>query len=421
MAWAQQIVLRLLPALALAGSLSFSVHAQQASDLVDPEQASGSQTVKVVTASRQMVVAASPSAAEAGLEALRAGGTAADAVVVVQTVLGLVEPQSSGLGGGAFLVWYDAGTKKITTFDARETAPAEATPDLFRSPDGKPLSFFEAVVGGRSVGVPGVPMLLETVHRRHGNRPWASLFNPAIKPCRAGLCGVAAFGFLDCRGQGPARRRALDPSLFLRFGRRASHCGPPPRQSRLRRNSDALWPQAVPMHSTAARSLPASWRRCARIQRTPACSRWMTSTAYRVKERAPVCTPYRGYDVCGMGPPSSGAIAIGQILGLLQQFDLRTLGPDDPESWRLIGDATRLAFADRERYLADSDFVSIPKGLLDAAYLQSRATLLRRPTALGETEARGRRARMGQGRTQDRRPLDGNSIDLAFRHRRCRG
>jgi gamma-glutamyltranspeptidase/glutathione hydrolase len=373
--------------LVLAALISFQAAAQQATDLVAPEQATGNRFATAVAASRRMVVAANPVAAQAGLDMLRAGGSAADAAVVVQTVLGLVEPQSSGLGGGAFLVWYDGATGEITTFDARETAPAEATPDLFRRADGKPLDFFEAVVGGRSVGVPGVPRLLETVHRRHGTRPWVSLLDPAIKLAETGfevsprlaasIAGdtgrldaepSARAYFFDAGGAPlPAGRHLVNPAYAATL-KALAHGG-----------ADAFYHGVI-----AARIVEA-------VRRHPTNPGLLSQgdmTAYRVKERSAVCAPYRAYQVCGMGPPSSGAIAIGQILGVLEPFDLAALGPDDPESWRLIGDATRLAFADRERYLADSDFVSLPNGLLDPAYLKDRSALLRRPAALGDDEAK---------------------------------
>lgn len=379
--------LRLLPALALAALVPFQAVAQQATDLVAPEQATGNEIATALVASRQMVVAANPAAAQAGLDMLRAGGSAADAAVVVQTVLGLVEPQSSGLGGGAFLVWYDGATGEITAFDARETAPAEATPDLFRRADGTPLDFFEAVVGGRSVGVPGVPRLLETVHRRHGTRPWASLLGPAIKLAESGfeVSPRLAASIADDKGRLDAepstRAYFFDASgAALAPGQRLVNPAYAATLKALAQGGADAFYQGV----IAARIVEA-------VRRHPTNPGLLSQgdmAAYRVKERPAICAPYRTYRVCGMGPPSSGAIAIGQILGVLEPFDLAALGPDDPESWRLIGDATRLAFADRERYLADSDFVSIPTGLLDPAYLKDRSTLLRRPTALGDEEAK---------------------------------
>ncbi len=176
-----------LVSLVTIGTLTASAWAQQAADTLAPEVGSGSEAKTAVHAKQQMVVAAHPLAAEAGLEVLRAGGNAADALVAVQATLGLVEPQSSGLGGGAFLAWYDARTGTVTTFDGRETAPAAATPELFMGADGKPLPFFDAVVGGRSVGVPGVPRLLETVHKRYGRKPWTGLFQSTIGLAEAGF------------------------------------------------------------------------------------------------------------------------------------------------------------------------------------------------------------------------------------------
>jgi gamma-glutamyltranspeptidase/glutathione hydrolase len=376
----------LLPALALATLLPLQAGAQQATDLVQPEQATGSRAAAAVTAKHQMVVAANPLAAQAGLDVLRAGGSAADAAVAVQTVLGLVEPQSSGLGGGAFFVWYDAASGELTTFDARETAPAEATPDLFRGAGGKPLPFFDAVVGGRSVGVPGVPRLLETVHRRYGTRPWNSLFEPAIRLADDGFAVSPRLAAAIAEDKG---RLDLEPSTRAYFFDAAG--APLPAGHRLANPAYAETLKALAHGGADAFYNGRIGARLVEAVRThpknPGLLSGRDMAAYRVKERPAVCARYRGHEVCGMGPPSSGAFAIGQILGMLEPFDLTTLGADDPESWRLIGDATRLAFADRERYLADSDFVSIPKGLLDPAYLRDRSALLRRPTALGEDEA----------------------------------
>jgi len=374
-----------LLALPLSVLLACPATAQQAADTVAPEQRSAITERRPVRASGQMVVAANPLAAGAGLDVLRSGGNSADALVAVQTVLGLVEPQSSGLGGGAFLVWYDAKSGTVTTFDGRETAPAAATPDLFLGADGKPLDFFQAVIGGRSVGVPGVPRLLETVHARFGKLPWAQLMQPAIDLAENGFAVsprmhkmvVDDIGRLDTQ---PATRAYFFDAL-----------GAPVAAGTTLRNPD---------YATSLRMIaeggadafykgPIAGRIVAAVNGHPTSpgSLGIDDLAnYRVKERSAVCAPYRGLSVCGMGPPSSGALAIGQILGMVEPFDLATLGPDDPETWRIIGDATRLAFADRERYIADSDFVSIPKGLLNPDYLKTRAALIRRATALPDDQ-----------------------------------
>lgn len=369
---------------ALTALLSWApASAQQASDVLAPEAGSGVTAKAPVHAAKRMVVAAHPLAAEAGLKVLRDGGSAADAAVAVQTVLGLVEPQSSGLGGGAFLVWYDASAGTITTFDGRETAPAAATPDLFVGPDGKPLGFFEAVVGGRSVGTPGVPKLLETFHARYGKLPWADLFSPAIHLAEEGFQVSPRLNALITEDVGRLDQEPAARAYFF------TPDGAPLPTGFLLKNPD----YAATLRAIASGGADAFYRGpiaeriVDAVRDHPANPGGLTLvdlSSYSVKERAAVCAPYRGYEVCGMGPPSSGAIAIGQILGMVEPFDVATLGADDPESWRIIGDATRLAFADRERYVADSDFVAMPKGLLNGSYLKSRSEMIRRPTALPE-------------------------------------
>jgi gamma-glutamyltranspeptidase/glutathione hydrolase len=328
-----------------------------------------------VEAENWMIAAANPLAVEAGAAVLRAGGSAADALVAVQVVLGLVEPQSSGLGGGAFLVFYDAGAGRLTTLDARETAPLAARPTLFLKKDGEPMGFFDAVVGGRSVGTPGTPALLEKVHRRWGQRPWPSLFEDAIR--------LAENGF------------AVSPRLAGLVARDAERLAKHPRTAAY------FLPDGVPLAEGAtltnkayARTLRALARDGAEafytgeiaadivrsVQRAggnPGKLALEDLALYEVIERAPVCVAYRALDVCGMGPPSSGALTVGQILGALNSHDLAMLGRENIQAWRLIGDASRLAFADRGRYMADSDFVPMPTtGLVDAAYLAKRAALL---------------------------------------------
>jgi len=353
----------------------------QSGDVIAPEPDTGSEDKAAVVAKKQMVVAANPLAAEAGLEALREGGSAADALVAVQTVLGLVEPQSSGLGGGAFVVWYDAGTKLVTSFNARETAPAAAKPDLFLGADGKPMDFYTAVVGGRSVGVPGVPLLLQTLHSRYGKLPWEAGFDQAIALAEKGFAVSPRLNALiaddiDALASEPAAK-----AYFL------DAAGQPLAVGTTLRNPEYAETLKLLAKGGAGAfySGPLAGKIVAAVTGHPTNPGGMTLAdlaGYEVREYAAVCQPYRGFDVCGMGPPSSGGIAIGQILGMIEPFEIGTLGKDDPESWRIIGDATRLAFADRGRYVADFDFVSIPKGLLNADYLAARSALLRRPTAL---------------------------------------
>jgi gamma-glutamyltranspeptidase/glutathione hydrolase len=375
---------RAMPMLLLAASLGLALSgpasAQQASDTVAPEAATSPAPSLAAVAKRQMVVAANPLAAQVGRDILRAGGTAADAIVAIQAVLGLVEPQSSGLGGGAFLVWYDAASGKVTTFDGRETTPKRATQDLFLGPDGKPMKFFDAVVGGRSVGTPGVVRLLAAAHDRFGKLDWAGLFDPAIDLARQGFDVSPRLAALVADDAGRLGGEPTTRDYFLPGGK--------PLQAGQRLRNEAYAQTLAALASGGPQAFytgPIAEAIVAAVHghaRNPGLLAADDLASYAAVERPAVCAPYRGLDVCGMGPPSSGGLAIGQILGMVEPFDLATLGPDDPQSWRIIGDATRLAFADRERYVADADFVSVPDGLLDADYLKARSQLLRRPTAL---------------------------------------
>ncbi|MEO0569969.1 MAG: gamma-glutamyltransferase, partial [Pseudomonadota bacterium] len=376
--------------------LPFAALAQQAADAVQPEAAgtgsfATSPEAEIALKAKRaglplkaddwMVVAANPLAVEAGARVLRVGGSAADAMIAVQAVLGLVEPQSSGLGGGAFLIWYDGASGIMTTLDARETAPMAATPRLFQNADGEPVGFFDAVVGGGSVGVPGVPLLLEEAYARWGRADWRELFNDAIAHAEDGFPVSPRMAMM-------IERDAERLSTFRRTRNYFLPDGVPLKEGQILTNPDYAQSLrilardgAAPFYTgkiandivTAVRTAPSN----------PGLLSREDLALYRVKERLPVCGDYRGHKICGMGPPSSGALAVGQILGLLEPFDMAGLGPQSAESWRLIGDASRLAFADRGRYVADSDYVPVPvEGMLDAGYLAQRAELLQSTTAL---------------------------------------
>ncbi|NKX36344.1 gamma-glutamyltransferase [Rhodobacteraceae bacterium R_SAG4] len=385
---------------AIFATLATPLIAQQAADAVAPETATIgpgaaglvlSDAASAAMAARNagepvladdwMVAAANPLAVEAGARVLRDGGTAADAMVAVQTVLGLVEPQSSGLGGGAFLVYYDATTGALSTLDGRETAPLAATPTLFQDHNGEPLKFFDAVVGGRSVGTPGTPALMETAHRKWGKSNWGGLFTDAIR--------LAELGFAVSPRM--AESIANDAERLSRFPETATYFlpeGAPLEAGQVITNQ----PYADVLRRIAMEGTDAFYTGpvAADIVRTvqsaagnPGVLSELDLALYQVKERPAVCASYRAYEACGMGPPSSGALTVGQILGMLEPYDLAALGADNPVSWRLIGDASRLAFADRGRYMADSDYVPMPtKGLVDAEYLAERAKLLQGDTAL---------------------------------------
>ncbi|HEX2148497.1 MAG TPA: gamma-glutamyltransferase family protein, partial [Pseudorhizobium sp.] len=358
------------------------VLAQQASDATAPEGATGTRTAERVESKQYMVAAANPLAAQAGRDVLAKGGNAIDAMVAVQTVLGLVEPQSSGLGGGAFLVYYEASSGRLTTFDGRETAPMEATPKLFLDNQGQPLKFMDAVVGGRSVGTPGTVKLLHEVHSRLGKAEWASLFHPAIKLASEGFEVSPRLASLIAGEGDKLKTYESTTSYFF------DEAGAPLEAGSILKNQN----YAETLRAIASGGADAFYKgpiadAVVNTVREAAGNPGVLSLSdlanYRIKEREAVCITYRALDLCGMRPPSSGGVAVAQMLGMLENFDIRGLGPRNPESWRLIGDAQRLAFADRERYLADTDFVPAPiKGLLSKDYLADRATLLDTDKAL---------------------------------------
>ncbi|SFT00911.1 gamma-glutamyltranspeptidase / glutathione hydrolase [Sulfitobacter marinus] len=381
---------------ALAVCLAGGALAQQAADSVAPEAAGAGafeaissdvtaafvakDAGKPVMAENWMIAAANPYAVKAGADVLAAGGTAADALVAVQTVLGLVEPQSSGLGGGAFLVWYDAASGEINTLDGRETAPLAATPQLFQDDTGAPLKFFDAVVGGRSVGTPGTPALLEAAHARWGTQNWADLLAPAMTLAEEGFTVSPRLAGLVAYDAERLAKSATTAAYFLPGGQPIT-AGTMLKNPEYARTLSVLADQGA--HGFYTGDIAADI--VATVQGAkgnPGILSAMDLSIYQVRERAAVCAVYRAHDVCGMGPPSSGALAVGQILGLLDGYDL-SAGPQDPNVLRLIGDASRLAFADRGRYVADSDYVPVPvKGMLDPSYLAERAKLLSGDDAL---------------------------------------
>ncbi|WP_028954947.1 gamma-glutamyltransferase [Sulfitobacter sp. 20_GPM-1509m] len=372
--------------------------AQQAADAVQPEAttsggfaAMSPQVAAALQAKEDgvpvqgktwMVAAANPHAVQAGADVLAAGGTAADALVAVQTVLGLVEPQSSGLGGGAFLVWYDAASGQLTTLDGRETAPLAATPKRFLDADGEPLKFYDAVVGGLSVGVPGTPALLATAQAKWGKGDWAELLQPAITLAQDGFDVSPRLAALVAEDAERLARFDSTASYFLpqgqplQAGARLTNAAYADTLRTLADDPRAFYTGAIAQDivDTVNAAVPAGGLLSK-----------LDFTLYAARERDAVCAPFQGHEVCGMGPPSSGALTVGQILGMLDHYDLSALDPADPQAWRLIGDASRLAFADRGRYMADSDFVPMPTaGLVDPAYLAERAKLLAGDDALPE-------------------------------------
>ena len=315
-----------------------------------------------------MVAAAHPLAAQAGYDVLARGGSAVDAAIAVQMVLGLVEPQSSGIGGGAFLLHWSQSEQRLRSYDGRESAPAAARPDRFMKGD-RPMEFDEAAVGGRSVGVPGVLRMLELAHRRHGRLPWAELFRPAIE--------LAERGF----ALSPRLHALLVDEKYLRDEPRARaiYYGKAAGER-------VLNPEyAATLKALAARGAGALYEGeiaadIERAVRSHAKAGDLTEAdiaAYQAIEREPVCAPYRVWRVCSMGPPSSGGIGVLQILGILERTRFAAAAPQSAQALHFFSEAGRLAYADRGRHLGDPAFVGVPvERLLSPAYLSKRASLI---------------------------------------------
>jgi gamma-glutamyltranspeptidase/glutathione hydrolase len=321
-----------------------------------------------------MVSAADPRAAEAGAEMLRAGGSATDAALATLLALNVVEPQSSGIGGGGFLV-SDDGKGHVETIDGRETAPAAANPHWFEI-DGKALSVPQAILGGLSVGVPGNVSLMGEAHARHGKLTWKALFQPAIRLARDGFQVTPRLRQMLTFGRGTAALTDAGRALYYGPDGEPLPVGTTIRNPALATFLARLAEQG-PKAFYSGDNAEAIARAVSTSPRNPAPMTAADVTSYKARLRAPVCTTYRAYRVCGMGPPSSGATTVFGVLGLLERFDLTALGKDSSVSWHLIAEAQRLAYADRERYLADSDFVSVPTaGLLAPAYLAARSQLI---------------------------------------------
>lgn len=334
-------------------------------------------------AKRFMVAAANPLAVDAGVEVLRAGGGALDAAIAVQLVLGLVEPQSSGLGGGAFLLHWSPRERRLRSYDGRETAPAAAKPDRFLGADGRPQGFVEAVVSGRSVGVPGVLRMLELAHRRHGRLAWGRLFEPAIRLAEQGFPMSPRLhrlleGERELRGSAAARALYFGADdLPKAVGTRIAN---PDYADTLRAiaafGADAFYTGAI------AEDIVRAVRGHAR----PGDLALEDLARYRALERDPVCLPYRETRVCSMGPPAGGAVVL-QMLGILERTHFRGAAPNSATALHYLAEAGRLAYADRGRYLADPDFVPVPlAGLLEPDYLDRRARLVGE-RSLGRAEA----------------------------------
>ena len=400
---------------AAAGNSSVVVGSGLPGDPALPEPSSGYRLgMQAVLAKNYMVVTANPLATKAGCDVLKAGGSAADAAVAVQMVLGLVEPQSSGLGGGAFVVHFDASTKTVQTYDGRETAPAAATENYLRwvsdTDQTTPLpvstnAFNQTRRSGRSIGTPGTVRVLEMLHGDHGSQPWASLFEPGVK---LATDGFAISGRMADAIPGARADLLQDPDAVAYFLN--ADLTPRALGTTIQNPTYAATLQAIASQGASAfYSGPIAQDIVDEIARTqvgpngtpnatftPGLTTLADLSGYEAKRRDPVCIDYRAYKVCGMGPPSSGAIAVSQTLGILENFSMNAFGPTNVDLYggkpsvlgvHLVSEAQRLAYADRNAYVADTDFVPLPgagvSSMLDKDYLRSRANLIRFDRSLG--------------------------------------
>ena len=364
-----------LLALALVGCGSQTTPTERVA--ADPEAATGFIAKSGQAAQQYMVAAATPAAAEAGRKVLAEGGSAIDAAVAVQAMLTLTEPQSSGIGGGGFLLYWDASEQQLYTVDARETAPAAATPELFLDAQGQPpASFLDAVVGGRSVGTPGILRGLELAHQQWGKLPWQQLFTDTITTAEQGFTVSARLqGLLDLefhpglKTLSPAKDYFYPNGQALKQGQVLKN---PELAASLRmiaeQGADAFY--RGPLATQIAQAVQ-------QAERSPGTLSVEDLASYQAVIREPVCSNYRVYEVCGMAPPSSGGITVLQILSMLESKNLAELAPNSEQAVHYFTQASKLAFADRNRYIADSDFVDVPvTAMLDKGYLSERAQLI---------------------------------------------
>lgn len=353
----------------------------------EPEAATGMQSSKAVVGKEFMVAAANPYASEAGYNVLAKGGNAVDAAIAVQLVLTLVEPQSSGIGGGAFILYFDESENKLTTFDGRETAPEKATQQMFLQADGSPVSWIDAVVGGRSVGVPGVLKALETAHKQYGKLAWNELFVDAINLAENGFIVSNRMAKLVAMAFNPGIKKLPAASAYFFPNGQPVKPGTLLKNPALAKVYKDISEQGISVfyQGWIAENMVNAVRNSAIAPGTLSLS---DLANYRATQTPAVCGTYKSYDVCGMAPPSSGGVAVLQILKQLEQANLAQYPPSDVNALHLFTQSSRLAFADRARYIADSDFVDVPVNqLINAEYLTERGRLIDLDKDMGKAQA----------------------------------
>ncbi|MDI3325085.1 gamma-glutamyltransferase [Pontibacterium granulatum] len=342
-----------------------------------PESATGEQHSEAIQAQQFMAVTAHPLATEVGYKILKSGGSAADAAVAIQAMLTLVEPQSSGIGGGAFMLYWDNENKQLYAYDGRETAPSTADENLFIKPDGDPMNWYDALVGGRSVGTPGVLKMLELAHIKHGKTPWHLLYVDTVKQARKGFeVGPRLHQLIKSRINPGLDRYVAARKYFFTPEGEPLPVGTLLKNPVLANSLAGIARSGVgyfylgPLARQIINSVQAA-------DDNPGHLSLDDLADYRAQERDPICLPYQRYKVCGFPPPTSGGVTVLQILKLLENQPLAELDPQGAQFNHLFTQASRLAYADRARYLADADFVDVPvEGLLDETYLERRRQLI---------------------------------------------
>ncbi|WP_348981410.1 gamma-glutamyltransferase [Thalassotalea sp. Y01] len=342
----------------------------------EPEAATGIEQKALHTAQKFMVAAANPYASQAGYNVLEKGGSAIDAAIAVQLVLTLVEPQSSGIGGGAFILHFDNQAQKLTSFDGRETAPAKSSQDMFLQKNGQPVRWIDAVVGGRSVGVPGVLKALEDAHNKYGTLPWAALFEDAITLAEEGFIVSPRMAKLVAMGFNPGIKKLSNASNYFYPN------GQPLAQGSLLKNPQlgkvyrAIAEQGTEVfyRGWIAENIVAAVNNAAIA---PGTLSMVDMKKYQAQQKSAVCAPYKAYKLCGMAPPSSGGVAVIQILKQLEQHNLAQVDPMSEKAVHLFAQSSRLAFADRNHYIADPDFIDVPvEQLITDNYTARRGELI---------------------------------------------
>lgn len=343
-----------------------------------PEYTISYQKKAAVYGKKLMVSTANPHATKVGFHIIKRGGNAVDAAVAIQMVLNLVEPQSSGIGGGLFLLFYDHKTKKLVAVDGRETAPKDIDPHLFLDAKGKPMKRLKALVGGKSVGTPGTLAALYLIHQKHGKLPWQDLFKPAINLAQNGFeVSFRLNGLLKMFSEGLFQSPRAKKYFYLADGMTPVETGTVLKNPELAKTFQTLANKGIkPFYDGKIAQNIVSTVRNAPVN--PGYLSLQDLKTYQAKIRQPICLLYREFKVCGMPPPTSGAVAVLQILGILENFDLKKHHPTSLQAIHMVAEASKLAFADRAQYLADPDFIPVPvKALLNKAYLKQRAALIK--------------------------------------------